>query len=251
MVYSVLWRVYSELTTFTVQRGALQHSTGKSGDQATTTRDKIREENTKISFLQSQHFQAAGLRRGEERLTFNQLINIYQETSSLISDTLDGFSYVIPRVVRTAWPCMVPEILRLRSGEMRESSVWDVRLWQTMSAITTNMKHLTELILLTNLLLITKSASDFEFEEDFIHSFLIKSEKLTKSERLKTADSNWLKGSSSKVNMKVNLLSQLGLSTNISYNQPETICKRSPRRMHLQIISREIHRLSLSASCVA
>ena len=30
--------VYSELTTFTVQRGALQHSTGKSGDQATTTR---------------------------------------------------------------------------------------------------------------------------------------------------------------------------------------------------------------------
>ena len=70
-----------------------------------------------------------------------------------------------------------------------------------MSAITTNMKHLTELILLTNLLLITKSTSDFEFEEDFIHSFLIKSEKLTKSERLKTADSNWLKRSSYKVNV--------------------------------------------------
>ena len=38
VVYSV--QMYSELTTFTVQRPALQHSTGKSGDQATTTRTK-------------------------------------------------------------------------------------------------------------------------------------------------------------------------------------------------------------------
>ena len=76
-----------------------------------------------------------------------------------------------------------------------------------MSAITTNMKHLTELILLTNLLLITKSTSDFEFEEDFIHSFLIKSEKLTKSERLKSAETNWMKRSSYKVNFRVNFAS--------------------------------------------
>ena len=61
------------------------------------------------------------------------------------------------------------------------------------------MKHLTELILLTNLLIITKSTSDVEFEEDFIHSFLIKSEKLIKSDRLKTADNNWLKSSAYKV----------------------------------------------------
>ena len=96
-----------------------------------------------------------------------------------------------------------------------------------MSAITTNMKHLTELILLTNLLLITKSTSDFEFEEDFIHSFLIKSEKLSKSDRLKTADSNWLTRSAYQVNFRDNLFC-LGVyqhSTD-TYNQPETICKR-------------------------
>ena len=62
------------------------------------------------------------------------------------------------------------------------------------------MKQLTELIILTSLLIITKSASDVEFEEDFIHSFLIKSEKLSKSERLKTADSNWLESGAYKVN---------------------------------------------------
>ena len=66
---------------------------------------------------------------------------------------------------------------------------------------TTNMKQLTELIILTSLLIITKSASDVEFEEDFIHSFLIKSEKLSKSERLKTADSNWLKSAAYKVKL--------------------------------------------------
>ena len=66
------------------------------------------------------------------------------------------------------------------------------------------MKHLTELILLTNLLLVTKSTSDFKYEEDFIHSFLIKSEKLTKSERLKTADSNWMTRSGHKVSFKDN-----------------------------------------------
>ena len=66
------------------------------------------------------------------------------------------------------------------------------------------MKHITELILLTNLLLITKSTSDVEFEEDFIHSFLIKSEKLTKSDRLKTADNNWVTKSAHKVSLKDN-----------------------------------------------
>ena len=120
-----------------------------------------------------------------------------------------------------------------------------------MSAITTNMKHLTELILLTNLLLITKSTSDFEFEEDFIHSFLIKSEKLSKSDRLKTADSNWLTRSAYKVNFTDNLFClEVGviLSRNtFTINQKQFV---SARRMHLRIISREI-RLSLSVSGVA
>ena len=119
-----------------------------------------------------------------------------------------------------------------------------------MSAITTNMKHLTELILLTNLLLITKSTSDFEFEEDFIHSFLIKSEKLSKSDRLKTADSNWLTRSAYQVNFRDNLFCLGGLSTFNRYliltiNQKQFVSAR--RRMHLKIISREI-RLSLSVS---
>ena len=67
-------------------------------------------------------------------------------------------------------------------------------------SVTLNMRRLTEIIILTSLLIITKSASDLEFEEDFIHSFLIKSEKLLKSDRLKTADSNWLKNAAYKVN---------------------------------------------------
>ena len=71
----------------------------------------------------------------------------------------------------------------------------------TVQVITLNMKRLTEIIILTSLLIITKSASDLEFEEDFIHSFLIKPEKLLKSDRLKTADSNWLKSAAYKVKL--------------------------------------------------
>ena len=117
-----------------------------------------------------------------------------------------------------------------------------------MSAITTNMKRLTELILLTNLLLITKSTSDFEFEEDFIHSFLIKSEKLTKSDRLKTAESNWLTRASYKVNFKVNFVSWGYQQICRTIDQKQFVFAR---RMHLKIISREIHRLSVSVSGVA
>ena len=84
MVYSVQCRVYSELSTFTVQRGALQHSTGKSGDQTTPWQQHL-------ATLATPH----SLQRSRERLQGDlQLINIYQETSSLISHRLDGFSYV-------------------------------------------------------------------------------------------------------------------------------------------------------------
>jgi len=56
------------------------------------------------------------------------------------------------------------------------------------------MKHsLVEFFLLANLLLLTRSSSDVEFEEDFVHSFLLKSEKLKKSERLDSAEDRWIK----------------------------------------------------------
>ena len=63
VVYSVQCTVYSELTTLTVQRRALQHSTGKSGDQATTRRTKYQICQHRISLLLSQHFQAVWQRR--------------------------------------------------------------------------------------------------------------------------------------------------------------------------------------------
>jgi len=55
------------------------------------------------------------------------------------------------------------------------------------------MKYfISEIFVLINTFLLINSTSDTEFEEDFIHSFLIKSEKLKKSERLKSAGQGWL-----------------------------------------------------------
>jgi len=48
-------------------------------------------------------------------------------------------------------------------------------------------------VFLANLLLLTRSTSDVEFEEDFVHSFLLKTEKLTKTARLDNAEDRWIK----------------------------------------------------------
>ena len=61
---------------------------------------------------------------------------------------------------------------------------------------------LSEILVFTNVILLINSTSDssFEFEEDFIHSFLIKPEKLKKSERLKDTRSDLLEKTGYKVN---------------------------------------------------
>ena len=61
---------------------------------------------------------------------------------------------------------------------------------------------LSEILVFTNVILLINSTSDssFEFEEDFIHSFLIKPEKLKKSERLKDTRRDLLEKTGYKVN---------------------------------------------------
>ena len=62
------------------------------------------------------------------------------------------------------------------------------------------MKHFClEFVLLANLLLLTRSTSDVEFEEDFVHSFLLKSDKLKKTDRLDNAEDRWIKKTGYKV----------------------------------------------------
>ena len=64
------------------------------------------------------------------------------------------------------------------------------------------MKYfISEIFVLINTFLLINSTSDTEFEEDFIHSFLIKSEKLKKSERLKSAGDGWLEKTAYKVKL--------------------------------------------------
>ena len=62
------------------------------------------------------------------------------------------------------------------------------------------MKHfVVEFVLLANLLLSTRSTSDVEFELDFVHSFLMKSDKLKKTDRLDNAEHRWIKKTEYKV----------------------------------------------------
>ena len=56
-----------------------------------------------------------------------------------------------------------------------------------------------ELLILLDLILLTCSTSDTAFEEDFVHSFLIKPDKLRKSERLKSAGEEFLEKTAYKV----------------------------------------------------
>ena len=64
------------------------------------------------------------------------------------------------------------------------------------------MKHFAlEFVLLASLLLPSRSNSDVEFEEDFVHSFLMKSDKLKKTDRLDNAEDTWIKKTGYKVIM--------------------------------------------------
>jgi len=55
------------------------------------------------------------------------------------------------------------------------------------------MNMIFHLLLLATSVSPGKSTSDVEFEQDFVHSFLIKAEKLKKTERLTNAERNWLR----------------------------------------------------------
>lgn len=64
------------------------------------------------------------------------------------------------------------------------------------------MKYkISEFLVFTNVILMISSTSEssFEFEEDFVHSFLIKPEKLKKSDRLKDMKSDLLEKTGYKV----------------------------------------------------
>ena len=62
------------------------------------------------------------------------------------------------------------------------------------------MKFLGGVILtLLDIILVISATSDTAFEEDFVHSFLIKPDKLRKSERLKSAGEEFLEKTAYKV----------------------------------------------------
>jgi hypothetical protein len=74
------------------------------------------------------------------------------------------------------------------------------------------MTHfLQDSILFTMLLVLSRSSSDVEFEQDFVHSFLIKSDKLKKSDRFENAEERWIK----KTGYKVSFLSVSGFNQKI------------------------------------
>jgi hypothetical protein len=75
------------------------------------------------------------------------------------------------------------------------------------------IKHfLRDFILFTILLVLSRSSSDVKFEQDFVHSFLMKSEKLKKTDRFNNAEERWIK----KTGYKVSFSSVSGFNRNIA-----------------------------------
>ena len=60
-----------------------------------------------------------------------------------------------------------------------------------------------EILILLDIILLISATSDTAFEEDFVHSFLIKPDKLRKSERLKSAGEKFLEKTAYKVVFKI------------------------------------------------
>ena len=60
-------------------------------------------------------------------------------------------------------------------------------------------QFLRHLILFAILLVLSRSSSDVEFEQDFVHSFLMKSDKLKKTDRFDNAEERWIKKTGYKV----------------------------------------------------
>ena len=58
---------------------------------------------------------------------------------------------------------------------------------------------LLDFILFAILLVVSKSNSDVEFDQDFVHSFLMKSVKLKKTDRFDNAEDRWIKKTGYKV----------------------------------------------------
>ena len=63
----------------------------------------------------------------------------------------------------------------------------------------TNMIRSVVRCLLLNILLVQSRTDDFDYELDFVHSFLVKSDKLGKTKRLDSAEDRWIKKTGYKV----------------------------------------------------
>ena len=63
------------------------------------------------------------------------------------------------------------------------------------------MNHLIRLYIVVLAIFLEKtcSTSDVEFEQDFVHSFLLKPDKLKKTDRLYNAEDTWIKKTGYKV----------------------------------------------------
>ena len=96
-------------------------------------------------------------------------------------------------VTRGVWPqpvtrshSVIPEKCKTEQTNIRDSC----DLWKSESS---DMKYFAaEILILLDIICLISASSDTAFEEDFVHSFLIKSDKLKKSERLKTAGEEFL-----------------------------------------------------------
>ena len=85
------------------------------------------------------------------------------------------------------------------------------------------MKYfLSEFCILLSYFLLINSTSDTSYDEDLVHSFLIKPEKLRKSERLKTAGENWLEKSAYKV--KIDILAVITFFHHLSSRARDKFC---------------------------
>ena len=78
-----------------------------------------------------------------------------------------------------------------KNAKLNKTTICDTcDLWKSESS---DMKYFAaEILILLDIIFLITASSDTAFEEDFVHSFLIKSDKLRKSERLKTAGEEFL-----------------------------------------------------------
>ena len=95
--------------------------------------------------------------------------------------------------IRGVWPQPVTRShsVIIEKCKTKQTNICDTcDPWKSESS---DMKYFAaEILILLDIIFLISASSDTAFEEDFVHSFLIKSDKLRKSERLKTAGEEFL-----------------------------------------------------------